>query len=69
MRHPILNTVPGTGEAALFSLDEQVDRLSRNLSLERRKANVVRDMNLILDLKDVENSVALRSTRKAERRK
>jgi len=66
MRH-ILNTLPGTGEAQLFSLDQEIDLLSRNLSLERRKANVVRDISLILDLKDLENSMALRSTAQPKR--
>jgi hypothetical protein len=66
VRHPILNTLPGTGEAQLFSLDQEIDQLSRNLSLERRKANVVRDISLIRDLQDLERSVALRSTAPAK---
>jgi hypothetical protein len=50
MRHPILDTVPGTGEASAFYIDQEIDQLSRNLSVEKKKANVVRDMSLLNDL-------------------
>lgn len=47
--HPtILDALPG--EAQMFYLDQEVDQLSRNLSTEKRKANIVRDMSLLNDL-------------------
>jgi hypothetical protein len=35
MRHPILNTIPGTGEANAFYIDHEIDAFSNKLRSER----------------------------------
>ena len=44
MRHPILNTLPGTGEARNLYLDQEIDAgidaLRRQLALEKVKARI-----------------------------
>jgi hypothetical protein len=44
LRHPILNTLPGTGEARNLYLDQEIDAgidaLRRQLALEKVKARI-----------------------------
>jgi hypothetical protein len=42
--------------------EQEVAQLSRDLSTEKKKAAITRDMSILLDLEDVGRSVALRST-------
>jgi hypothetical protein len=67
MRHPILDTIPGTGEASAFYIDQEIEQLSRNLRTEKQKANVVRDMSILLDLQNVGRSISLRATRRSKK--
>jgi len=42
--------------------EQEVAQLSRDLSTEKKKAAITRDMSILLDLEDVGRSVALRAT-------
>ncbi len=60
MTHPILSMLPDEVRALHFEVE--VDRLDRHLTVEKKRAAVVADMSILLDLEDVERSVALRAT-------
>jgi hypothetical protein len=64
MTHPVLSMLPDEVRALHF--EQEVDRLDKDLSIEKKKAAVVRDMSILLDLQDVGRSVALRSTAPAK---
>ena len=53
MRHPILNTLPGTGEARNLYLDQEIDAgidaLRRQLALEKVKARIGVTANRVIE--------------------
>ena len=60
MTHPILSMLPDEVRALHF--EEDLADFSRRLSTEQKKANVARDMSILLDLKDLALDKALRAT-------
>jgi hypothetical protein len=53
-------------DVRLLHFEEELDDFRRRLIIEKKKANVARDMSILLDLKDVGDSIALRSTRQSK---
>ncbi len=66
MSHPILSELPYESQSRSF--EEEVASLERHLSTESKRAALVRLGNVLLDLKDLGDSVPLRRPRRSHRR-